>query len=177
MTATDVATLLQSQFASSVTGVAQDGPDLSVSIDPARLVEICTFLRDDPRLKFEILNDISGVDYLETDPKKLAKAGFEPHLEVVYHLSSFSFPGRRFTLKVQLPRWKDSVVGQLPEVPSLVGVWKTADWQEREVYDLVGVFFTGHPSLVRILLGDDWVGHPLRKDYEFPLEYHGIRGR
>jgi NADH-quinone oxidoreductase subunit C len=177
MTAADVATLLQSEFASSVTGVAQDGPDLSVSVDPARLVEICTFLRDDPRLKFEILNDISGVDYLETDPKKLAKAGFEPHLEVVYHLSSFSFPSRRFTLKVALPRWKDGVVGQLPEVPSLVGVWKTADWQEREVYDLVGVFFTGHPNLVRILLGDDWVGHPLRKDYEFPLEYHGIRGR
>ena len=58
------------------------------------------FLRDDPRLKFEILNDISGVDYLETDPKKVAKAGFEPHVEVVYHLSSFSFPGRRFTVKV-----------------------------------------------------------------------------
>jgi NADH-quinone oxidoreductase subunit C len=177
MTAADFATLLQSEFASSVTGVAQDGPDLSVSVYPAKLVEICTFLRDDPRLKFEILNDISGVDYLETDPKKVAKAGFEPHIEVVYHLSSFSFPGRRFTLKVVLPRWKDGIAGRLPEVPSLVGVWKTADWQECEVYDLVGVNFIGHPDLVRILLGDDWVGHPLRKDYEFPLEYHGIRGR
>jgi NADH-quinone oxidoreductase subunit C len=177
MTAADVATLLQSEFASSVTGVAQDGPELSVAVEAARLVEVCAFLRDDPRLRFEILNDISGVDYLETDAKKAAKAGFEPHLEVVYHLSSFSFPGRRFTLKVVLPRWKDNVVGQLPEVPSVVGVWKTADWQEREVYDLVGVNFTGHPNLVRILLGDDWIGHPLRKDYEFPLEYHGIRGR
>jgi NADH-quinone oxidoreductase subunit C len=177
MTAADVATLLQSEFAAGVTGVAQDGPELSVTVEAEKLVEVCRFLRDDPRLKFEILNDISGVDYLETDPKKVAKAGFEPHLEVVYHLSSFSFPGRRFTLKVVLPRWKDGVAGQLPEVPSLVGVWKTADWQEREVYDLVGVLFTGHPNLVRILLGDDWVGHPLRKDYEFPLEYHGIRGR
>ena len=177
MTAADVATLLQSEFAADVTGVAQDGPDLSVTVEAANLVDVCRFLRDDPRLKFEILNDISGVDYLETDPKKVAKAGFEPHLEVVYHLSSFSFPGRRFTLKVVLPRWKDGVAGQLPEVPSVVDVWMTADWQEREVFDLIGVYFKGHPNLVRILLGEDWIGHPLRKDYEFPLEYHGIRGR
>ncbi|HVL12017.1 MAG TPA: NADH-quinone oxidoreductase subunit C, partial [Gemmata sp.] len=95
MTAADVATLLQSEYAAAVTGVAQDGPDLSVGVDPARLVEVCMFLRDDPRLRFEILNDVSGVDYLETDPKKAAKAGFEPHVEVVYHLSSFTFPGRR----------------------------------------------------------------------------------
>ena len=67
--------------------------------------------------------------------------------------------------------------GELPEVPSLNSLWRTADWHEREVYDLGGVWFTGHPDLTRILLADDWVGHPLRKDYEFPLEYHGIRGR
>jgi NADH-quinone oxidoreductase subunit C len=177
MTAADVATVLQSEFAAAVTGVAQAGPDLSVTVEADRLVEVCTFLRDDPRLRFEILNDISGVDYLEPDPKKAPKAGFEPHLEVVYHLSSFSHPGRRFTLKVVLPRWKGDKPGELPEVPSVAGVWRTADWQEREVYDLVGVKFLGHPDLRRILLNDDWVGHPLRKDYEFPLEYHGIRCR
>jgi NADH-quinone oxidoreductase subunit C len=176
MTAAEIVPILQAQFPDAVSGVS-GGPDLSVTVEPAKLVEICTFLRDEPRLKFEILNDVSGIDYLETDPKKAAKAGFEPHVEVVYHLSSFSFPGRRFTVKVVLPRWKDGVAGQLPEVPSVVGVWKTADWQEREVYDLIGVHFTGHPGLTRILLGDDWEGHPLRKDYEFPLEYHGIRGR
>ncbi len=76
-----------------------------------------------------------------------------------------------------LPRWKDDKPGQLPEVPSVNGIWRTADWHEREVYDLSGVFFTGHPDLTRILCSEDWVGHPLRKDYEFPLEYHGIRGR
>jgi NADH-quinone oxidoreductase subunit C len=176
MTAAEIVPILQARFPDAVSGVS-GGPDLSVTVEPARLVEVCTFLRDDPRLKFEILNDISGVDYLEPDPKKVAKAGFEPHLEVVYHLSSFSFPGQRFTLKLVLPRWKDNVVGQLPEVPTLCGLWRTADWQEREVYDLVGVTFLGHPDLTRILLGDDWVGHPLRKDYEFPLEYHGIRCR
>ena len=67
--------------------------------------------------------------------------------------------------------------GRLPEVASLAGVWRTADWHEREVYDLSGVSFTGHPDLRRILCPEDWVGHPLRKDYEMPLEYHGIRGK
>ena len=177
MTAAEITTLLEQQFEPAITAKKLDAIDPSVTVEPTRLVEVCSFLRDDPRLRFEILNDISGVDYLEPDPKKAPKAGFEPHLEVVYHLSSFSFPGRRFTLKVVLPRWKDDRPGELPEVPTLCGVWRTADWQEREVYDLVGVLFTGHPDLTRILLNDDWVGHPLRKDYEFPLEYHGIRCR
>lgn len=177
MTPAEIAAVLQQQFGSAVTGGSPDALDPFVTVEPARLVDVCAFLRDDPRLKFALLNDITGVDYLETDPKKVAKAGFDPHLEVLYHLSSFAFPGRRFTLKLVLPRWKDDVPGALPEVPSVAGVWRTADWHEREVYDLVGVFFTGHPNLVRILLNDDWVGHPLRKDYEFPLEYHDIRCR
>src|SRR5438045_9785895 len=109
MTASETAELLEAQFGGAITGKALTGLDPFVTLDPARLVEVCTFLRDDPRLKFELLNDISGVDYLEPDPKKAAKAGFEPHLEVLYHLSSFTFPGRRFTLKLILPRWKDNV--------------------------------------------------------------------
>lgn len=177
MTAAEIAALLQQQFGPAITATKLDALDPFVTVEPAKLVEVCRFLRDDPRLRFALLNDITGVDYLETDPKKVAKAGFEPHLEVLYHLSSFAFPGLRFTLKVVLSRWKENAPGQLPEVPSVSGVWKTADWHEREVYDLVGVFFSGHPNLVRILLNDDWVGHPLRKDYEFPLEYHGIRCR
>ncbi|HJZ55532.1 MAG TPA: NADH-quinone oxidoreductase subunit C [Gemmataceae bacterium] len=176
MTPADIIALLEGTFGPAVTAKNPTALDPSATVEPAKLVEVCTFLRDDPRLKFEILNDVSGVDYLEPDPKKAPKAGFEPHVEVVYHLSSFSFPARRFTLKVVLPRWKDTP-GTIPDVPSVVGVWRTADWQEREVYDLVGVNFTGHPDLRRILLADDWVGHPLRKDYEFPLEYHGIRCR
>lgn len=165
MTAAEIAALLETQFGTAITGQKLDALDPFVLVEPSKLVEVCTFLRDDPRLKFALLNDITGVDYLETDAKKVAKAGFEPHIEVLYHLSSFAFPGRLFTLKLVLPRWKANTPGQLPEVPSVAGVWKTADWHEREVYDLVGVFFTGHPNLVRILLNDDWVGHPLRKDY------------
>ena len=64
-----------------------------------------------------------------------------------------------------------------PEVASVSDIWRTAEFHEREAYDLMGVVFTGHPDLRRILLSEDWVGHPLRKDYVFPLEYHGIRGR
>ncbi len=146
----------------------------TVIVEPSQLLETAERLR---REGYDLLNNISGVDYLEPEAKKLAKAGFEPHLELVYHFSKFTEPGVRLTLKVMLPRWKDDVVGELPEVPSVAHIWRTADWHEREVYDLVGIRFTGHPDLRRILMNDDWHGHPLRKDYEFPLEYHDIRCR
>nr|NIL97185.1 NADH-quinone oxidoreductase subunit C [Planctomycetales bacterium]NIM08772.1 NADH-quinone oxidoreductase subunit C [Planctomycetales bacterium]NIN08236.1 NADH-quinone oxidoreductase subunit C [Planctomycetales bacterium]NIN77361.1 NADH-quinone oxidoreductase subunit C [Planctomycetales bacterium]NIO34544.1 NADH-quinone oxidoreductase subunit C [Planctomycetales bacterium] len=71
----------------------------------------------------------------------------------------------------------DDREGELPQICSVSGVWKTADWHEREVYDLIGVRFVGHPDLRRILCPEDWKGHPLRKDYQMPLEYHGIRCR
>ncbi len=176
MSPADIVAALEQQFGSRIQSKKLDAIDPFVVVDPADLVEVCRFLRDDPRLKFELLNNISGVDYLEIDPKKAPKAGFEPHMEVVYHFQSFTHK-HRFTLKVVLPRWKDGKAGELPEVPSVAGLWRTADWHEREVYDLCGVWFTGHPDLTRILLAEDWVGHPLRKDYEFPLEYHGTRGR
>jgi NADH-quinone oxidoreductase subunit C len=186
MTHTDIVAILKEKFGDRIKTDKTDAIDPFVAVEPNDLLEVCTFLRDDPRLQFGLLNDISGVDYLEPDPKKAPKAGFEPHLELVYHLSSFAVRPRtaegherlmRFTLKVMLPRWKDDKAGALPEVPSVTGLWRTADWHEREVYDLCGVWFVGHPDPTRILLSDDWIGHPLRKDYEFPLEYHGIRGR
>ena len=176
MTAAEIVSLLEEKFGAKIKSKKLDALDPFAVVEPADVPEVCRFLRDDPRLAFDLLNCISGVDYLEPDPKKEPKAGFEPHLEVVYHFSSFKH-AHRFVLKVLLPRWKDNKPGQLPEVPSVTALWKGADWHEREVYDLSGVWFTGHPELTRILLADDWVGHPLRKDYEFPLEYHGIRGR
>ena len=176
MSPAEIVALLEQQFAGRITSKKLDAIDPFAAVGPDDLPEVCRFLRDDSRLRFDLLNCISGVDYLEPDPKKAAKAGFEPHLEVVYHLSSFAHK-HRFVLKLVLPRWKGDKPGELPEVPSVTGLWRTADWHEREVYDLSGVYFTGHPELTRILLADDWQGHPLRKDYEFPLEYHGIRGR
>jgi NADH-quinone oxidoreductase subunit C len=176
MTSQEIASILKDKFGGKIKSEKLDALDPFVVIDPADLVEVCRFLRDDPRLQFDMLNCITGIDYCEPDPAKAAKAGFEPHLEVVYHLTSF-VKRHRFVLKLVLPRWKDGKEGQLPEVPSVASLWRAADWHERETYDLVGVWFTGHPDLRRILLADDWEGHPLRKDYIFPLEYHGIRGR
>jgi NADH-quinone oxidoreductase subunit C len=176
MTPADIIASLDQQFGSKIKAKNAEAIDPFVAIEAGDLLEICRFLRDDGRLKFEILSCISGIDYLELDPKKVAKAGFEPHVEVVYHLQSFTHR-HRFTLKVVLPRWKNDKPGGLPEVPSVTSIWPAADWHEREVYDLSGIRFNGHPDLRRILLSEDWIGHPLRKDYEFPLEYHGIRGR
>src|ERR1700722_5563192 len=157
MTPADIVSILEHKFGERIKSKKLDAPsfDPSVVIDPVNLVEVCRFLREDSRLAFDLLNCISGVDYLEMDPKKAAKAGFEPHTEVVYHLSSFKHR-HRFTIKVLLPRWKDDKPGELPEVPSVTGVWRAADWHEREVYDLSGIWFNGHPDLTRILLAEDW---------------------
>jgi NADH-quinone oxidoreductase subunit C len=176
MTATDILSLLDLEFPGKIKSKKLDALDPFIVVEPNDLLAICRFLKNDSRLSFEFLNCISGVDYLEPDPKKAPKAGFEPHTEVVYHFSSFTHR-HRFVVKIILPRWKDNKPGELPEVPSVTDLWATADWHEREVYDLSGVNFVGHPDLRRILLSEDWEGHPLRKDYEFPLEYHGIRGR
>lgn len=164
---------LRSKFGEVIVGANLECLDPWIEIAPAGLVDVCTHLRDVPELKFDYLNCISGVDYLHVGRKK---AAWEPHLEMVYHLWSTCHK-HSLVLKVILPRWKDDVPDQLPEIPSVSRVWNTADWHEREVYDLVGVWFVGHGNLRRILCPEDWVGHPLRKDYEMPLEYHGIRGR
>jgi NADH-quinone oxidoreductase subunit C len=176
MTAAEIVAILEEKFGNRIKSKKLDALDPFVVVEPADLVEVCRFLRDDARLKFEFLHCISGVDYLEPDAKKALKAGFEPHTEVVYHLQSFTHR-HRLVVKLILPRWKDNTPGEVPHVPSVTALWKVADWHEREVYDLSGIWFDGHPDLRRILLAEDWVGHPLRKDYEFPLEYHGIRGR
>jgi len=176
MTSPEIIKVLEEKFGGKIKAKNPESIDPSVTVEPADFIEVCRFLHDDSRLRFELLNCISGVDYFEPDPKKAPKAGFEPHIEVVYHLSSFTHR-HRLVVKIVLPRWKDNKPGEIPEVPSVTPLWRTADWHEREVYDLSGVWFSGHPELRRILLSEDWVGHPLRKDYEFPLEYHGIRGR
>jgi NADH-quinone oxidoreductase subunit C len=118
------------------------------------LVAIMTHLRDEPALDFAMLSWIAGVDYLPRDPR----------FEVVYGLLSLTH-ATRLTLKVRVPEAQ-------PRVPSVVGVWPTADWHERETYDFYGIEFTGHPNLARILLPDDWVGWPLRKDS--PLGYEEV---
>lgn len=167
---------LQQKFGEKISGANLENIDPWIEVLPEGIVEVCTHLRDEPSLAFDYLNSVTAVDYLHTDEKKAAKADWKPHIEVVYHLFSMKHK-HSLVLKVMLPRWRENKQGEIPELPSVAQVWNTADWHEREVYDLMGVRFTGHPNLSRILCPEDWVGHPLRKDYEMPLEYHGIRGR
>ena len=167
---------LKQQFGDKIVQADAEAVDPWAEITPDSVPQVCRWLRDEPAMKFNLLNCISGVDYFQPDEKKAKKIEWEPHFEVLYHLSSLVHK-HGLMLKVTLPRWKDDVQGRLPEVPSVSGLWKTAIWHEREVFDLSGVRFVGHPDLRRILCPEDWEGHPLRKDYEMPTEYHGIRAK
>jgi NADH-quinone oxidoreductase subunit C len=135
-----------------LTGVAIR--DHTLVLAPADLPDTCRVLRDDPALDFAMLSWIAGVDWL---PR-------EPRFEVVYGLLSLTHRAR-VTLKVPVSE-------ENPRVPSVTGIWTTADWHERETYDFYGIEFTGHPDLTRILLPEDWVGWPLRKDS--PLGYEEV---
>ena len=165
---------LRSQFSDEIVRIEFTTPDSWIEVRAAALVNVCRVLRDDPALRYDMLSCVSGVDYLQTDPKKAAKLTWQPHVEVVYHLFS-TLTKQTCVLKVFTRRWKDDCVGQLPEVPSVCATWPGANWHEREVYDLMGIHFVGHPDLRRILCPEDWIGHPLRKDYQPPESYHGIR--
>jgi len=136
-----------------------DGVDPFVVVKAEQWGETARLCRDDSRLGFDLLSCISGVDYPEREEG--------PEIEVIYHLDS-TVNHHGLTIKVKLPRGD-------PRVASVEEIWRTADWHERETYDLVGVIFEGHHNLVRILCAEDWVGHPLRKDYESPDSFHGIK--
>ena len=131
---------------------------LYVRVAPEHLVEVMTFLRDDPRTRFEQLVDVTGVDYLEF-PDARDRYG------VIYGLLSLTH-GHRLWVKC-------FVNDPDPAVPTLTGVWAGANWPEREVFDMFGVRFEGHPDLRRLLTWDGFVAHPLRKDY--PLTGLGER--
>lgn len=169
----DIHQRLTGQFGSAVLASDLKALDPWIEVAPRHLSDVCRLLRDEPGLRFNLLHLITGVDYFEPDAKKAAAVTWQPHIEVLYHLSSMVHR-HRLVLKVSLPRWKDDLEGRLPELSSVSDLWNTADWHEREVFDLMGVRFVGHPGLRRILLPEDWPGHPLRKDYQPPQEYHGI---
>ncbi len=128
-----------------------------LTVSAKELVSICDLLWRDPQTYFDSLSCVTAIDL-----------GPEVgQMEVIYTLYSIPFHVT-LHLKVLIDRDK-------PEVPSLSGIWKTADWHEREAFDLLGVQFIGHPNLTRILLPADWQGHPLRKDYVEQARYHGIK--
>jgi NADH-quinone oxidoreductase subunit C len=167
---------LDAALPGAVTGRNLEALDPWIEVDPARIAEVCRWLKHASPVRFDALECITVVDWFEPDPKKAAKVSWQPRLEVVYHLWSTAARAS-LVLKCGLPRWRDDQPGSLPEIPSVTGVWRGADWHEREVYDLSGVWFTGHPDLRRILCPEDWEGYPLRKDYVQPVEYHGIRNQ
>jgi NADH-quinone oxidoreductase subunit C len=167
---------LSQPFPSLILGMNVEALDPWIEIKSEGLLDIARYLREEPDLAFDLLHCITSVDYFEPDEKKASQAGWQPHMELVYHLSSMTHR-HKLVLKTTLPRWRDNIEGKLPEAPSVSSVWAIAEWHEREVYDLMGVNFPGNRDLRRILCPEDWVGHPLRKDYVMPEEYHGIRAR
>ena len=149
-------------FNDAIYRVVVDRGELTLYIERDRIREVCQVLRDDPALRFELLSSVSAVDYLDAAPDEPKR------LHSVYHLTSMTFR-RRIRLEVEVP--VDD-----PHVPSVTSVYPTADWQERETWDMFGIIFDGHPALTRILMPDDWDGHPQRKDYPLggvPVEYKG----
>lgn len=133
-------------------------PILQIPIN--HLIEVCNFLYSDDRLYFDYLACLTGID----------NGVDKGTIDVVYNLTSIPYQSN-LTIKVTIPRH----VNGLSSIPTVSTIWKTADWHEREAYDLLGIYFEGHPDLRRILLPNDWQGYPLRKDYLEQEFYHGIK--
>lgn len=134
---------------------ARTGDDF-VKVDPSHIAAFMEICRDDPELRLDLLADLSGVDPSADDED----------LWVVYHLLSVTHH-HRLMVKCSVP--KDTA-----KIDSLAAVYPAANWHEREASEMFGITFEGHPDPRNMLLPHDWVGYPLRKDYEFPEEYHGI---
>ena len=157
MTSEDIYTKLKAEFGDSILSLEEVVLDSFILIAPDAIASIARYLVEDSELAFDSLMCLSGVDL----------GVKEENLEIVYHL--FSMTHRHtVVLKVHLPK-------EDPHIPSVEDIWKTANWHEREAYDLYGITFEGHSDLRRILMPEDWEGHPLRKDYKDPEFYRGMR--
>jgi NADH-quinone oxidoreductase subunit C len=155
MTTNEIHERLKARFGDDVGPLSEPKIDPFCVVKRERIVDVCRFLKTEPGLDLDFLEDETAVDW----PKRNV-------IEVVYHLLSYRHR-HTIVLKVEADR-------AAPSVPTVEGVWKTANWFEREIYDLFGVDFPGHPDLRRLMLPDDWVGHPLRKDYQEAGGWHGI---
>ncbi len=133
----------------------------TLQILPEGVADVGRLLHEHEQTYFDYLSCLTGLD-------NGVEAGT---LEVLYHLYSIPYD-ESLALRVVVSRNANDA--PLPEVPSVSSIWRSADWHEREAYDLLGIYFTGHPDLRRILMPHDWPGHPLRKDYQVPETYHGI---
>jgi len=156
MTPSEIIEILKPHEGDGIVSAAADGTHPHVVVKAQRLAAVAAVLKTDWRLRFDLLRCISAIDWP-------AQNG----VELSYDLISTSL-GHAFAVKVMLDRAD-------PQVESVAGVWPAAEWHEREAFDLMGVTFLRHPDLRRILLPEDWVGHPLRKDYPYPVAYKGLK--
>lgn len=154
MTAQEIHESLTAKYAESVLAFEETVLQPFIQIKPDKIDIIAQFLRDDEQMQFDFMSCLSGIDTGE-------------NLGVVYHLYS-TVQKHKIVLRVEIPKEK-------PDVNSVAQIWRTADWHEREAYDMYGINFINHPDLSRILLPDDWEGFPLRKDYKQPEYYGGLR--
>jgi NADH-quinone oxidoreductase subunit C len=172
--------LLAETLGEAALGFSDEGVEPVADVDPAKIAEACTFLRDDERLQFTQLMCLSGIDWDGLDEtgkgKSVAILGYtdegqpetsdrvgEGDFGVVYHFYSHPLK-HKFTLRVRVSR-------DVAAVPTISKIYSTAAWHEREAWDLLGIRFPGHHDLRRMLMDDDWVGHPLRKDYQMPDQW------
>ena len=149
---------VQAKLGDAVVEVNADAIDPFIVVTPQSLRGLAEWIHADPDLDLCVLHNLSGVDY-----------GVAESIGLTYHFTSFRH-GHWLIVKVN---FADRAEGA-QEIATVSDLYKTADWHEREAFDMYGIRFTGHPNLKRILCAEDWVGHPLRKDYEFPTEYHGV---
>jgi NADH-quinone oxidoreductase subunit C len=152
----EIAEKIKEKFPEEVVEVTETMGQVSVILKRGRILDICRFLHDNPHLLFDHLQDLTAVDW---------RGKKEPRFEVVYNIYSIRYR-HSLRLKAQVPE-------EDPAIRSVVPLWEGANWHERECFDMFGIQFTGHPDLRRILMPEDWEGHPLRKDYPLagpPLE-------
>jgi NADH-quinone oxidoreductase subunit C len=153
MNALEIASVLSEQFGDRILESKPDAVNPWSAVEPSSIFEVSQFVRSDPRLLMDHLELLGGADYKD-------------RIEVVYILYSMKHH-HRYTLKCRLPR-------EAPSLRTVERVWGVANWHEREAYDMFGIVFEGHSDLRRILCPDDWEGHPLRKDYKFPVSYRDM---
>ena len=156
MTPENISDKLKAKFPEAVLEAKAEGTsDPYVKISVSEWTRVALFLRDDAEMKFDFLMCLSGVDYGKGT------------LGAVYNIYSMANK-QKISVKIEVPK-------ENPEIPSVASVWPTANWHEREAYDLIGIKFTGHPDLRRIMMPDDWEGHPLQKDYKPPEFYRDMK--
>jgi len=146
-----ISKMIEENFPGQVLGTMMHAGQVGIMLKKDMIKDICRYLRDEPSLKMDLLADLTAVDF----SRYPGDAG--PRFEVVYNLISTTYL-HRIRLKVRVPE-------EDPRVDSVSSIWQTANWHERETYDLMGIKFNGHPDLRRILTPDDFEGHPLRKEY------------